>query len=263
MVSRSGLIDSPCSSVSSPTFTTAVIWSPGRTCTRPLRNRAAPTPPAMTVITRAPYRRPSSRSSARFAACAVPKSRKAQSVVRSRPLEPVGDGDDALAQPVDVEADGLEGVGGDPVADRDAQQQVLAAHVVVAEGQRLAGGQVEDPAGLRRERDAAARGAVRAAPAGTTAASAPCAAGAGWGLGLGREQPGGDRVTDLLGGDAHLLDRGQREVPGHVEEAEQQVLGADEGVVGGAGGVDGGPHGGPGPLGEAAALEAPPALGPG
>ena len=41
----------PCITTSSPVLTMAVISDWGRTCTSPLRKRAAPTPPARTVIT--------------------------------------------------------------------------------------------------------------------------------------------------------------------------------------------------------------------
>src|SRR3954452_15081883 len=41
----------PCSTMSSPVFTTAVMSAGGTTSIRPRRNRAAPTPPARAVIT--------------------------------------------------------------------------------------------------------------------------------------------------------------------------------------------------------------------
>src|SRR5689334_3106788 len=50
IVSRSGLMSSPCRTMSSPVFTTAVTSPGSRTTTTPRNNRAAPTPPASTVI---------------------------------------------------------------------------------------------------------------------------------------------------------------------------------------------------------------------
>src|SRR5690242_489231 len=48
----SGLMCSPCSTASSPTLTIAVTDRGSTACTSPARKRAAPTPPARTVITR-------------------------------------------------------------------------------------------------------------------------------------------------------------------------------------------------------------------
>src|SRR5579872_101069 len=50
MVSRSGLMCRPCSTVSSPVLTTTVSSSGGTTLTIPRSRRAAPTPPARAVI---------------------------------------------------------------------------------------------------------------------------------------------------------------------------------------------------------------------
>src|SRR4051812_16460528 len=47
---------SPWNTASSATFTIATMSEGGCTCTRPPRSLAAPTPPARTVITAAPYR---------------------------------------------------------------------------------------------------------------------------------------------------------------------------------------------------------------
>src|SRR3712207_4516698 len=49
-VSRSGQTRRPCSQMSSPTLTTAVISDPGPSAAlRPIRKRAPPTPPTRTV----------------------------------------------------------------------------------------------------------------------------------------------------------------------------------------------------------------------
>ena len=201
--------------MSSPTLTTAVISSGGRTCTRPVRKRAAPTPPAMTVITAGTL--PAGRVSPR---------RRPSRVARACSIASVAF-DHGLAESVDVEADGPERLGRDPVGHRHGEEQVLAAEVVVAEGERLAGREVEDPAGLRRERDAAPVAAVGAAPA-----SPATTAGPGRRFCLGREQATVTSSRSCFEVTPAASITAMPTLPGHVEDAEQEVLGADEGVVG-------------------------------
>ena len=112
--------------------------------------------------------------------------------------------DDLLADPVEVRAELLQHLGGDALALADqAEQDVLGADVGVAELQRLAQGQLEHLLGARGERDVAA---------GRLLALADDL------LDLGAHGLQGDvEALQRLGGDALAL----------VDEAEQDVLGAD------------------------------------
>ena len=116
--------------------------------------------------------------------------------------------DDLLADPRQVGAELDEDLGGDALALADqAEQDVLGADVVVAELQRLAQGQLEDLLRPRREGDVPGR--RRAALADDLLDLAA--------HGLERDA----EALERLGGDAFAL----------VDQAEQDVLGADVGVV--------------------------------
>ena len=95
-VSRSGEMCSPCSTVSSPTLTMAVISSAGSTSIMPRRRRAAPTPPASAAITVARrgvagHGKPSAQDSG-VTAWLRPGRRCARlpACRRSEPLPPIG-----------------------------------------------------------------------------------------------------------------------------------------------------------------------------
>ena len=112
--------------------------------------------------------------------------------------------DDLLADPVEVGAELDQHLGGDALALADqAEQDVLGADVVVAELQRLAQGELEHLLGARRERDVAARRLLALA----------------------------DDLLDLgadgLQRDAEALQRLGRDALALVDQAEQDVLGAD------------------------------------
>ncbi len=112
--------------------------------------------------------------------------------------------DDLLADPVEVRAELDQHLGGDALALADqAEQDVLGADVVVAELQRLAQRQLEHLLGARRERDVAARRLLA-----LTDDLLDLGA-----HGLQRDA----EALEGLGGDALTL----------VDEAEQDVLGAD------------------------------------
>ena len=116
--------------------------------------------------------------------------------------------DDLLAHPVEVGAELHEHLGGDALALADqAEQDVLGADVVVAELQRLAQRQLEDLLGPRGEGDVTGRRLLALA----------------------------DDLLDLA---AHALQRDAQRLEGLggdalalVDEAEQDVLGADVVVV--------------------------------
>ena len=116
--------------------------------------------------------------------------------------------DDLLADPVEVGAELDEHLGGDALALADqAEQDVLGADVVVAELQRLAQRQLEDLLGARGERDVAGRGLLALADDLLDLRA----------HGLERDA----EALEGLGGDALAL----------VDQAEQDVLGADVVVV--------------------------------
>ena len=101
-----------------------------------------------------------------------------------------------------------EHLGGDALALADeAEQDVLGADVVVAELQRLAQRELEHLLGAGRERDVAGR--RRAALADDLL----------------------DLVADRLERDAQRLERLRRDAFALVDQAEQDVLGADVAVV--------------------------------
>ena len=112
--------------------------------------------------------------------------------------------DDLLADPVEVGAELDQDLGRDALALADqAEQDVLGADVVVTELQRLAQAELEDLLGARRERDVPARGLLALA----------------------------DGLLDLgpngLQRDVEALERLGRDAFTLVDEAEQDVLGAD------------------------------------
>ena len=116
--------------------------------------------------------------------------------------------DDLLAHPVEVGAELDQHLGGDALALADqAEQDVLGADVVVAELQRLAQRQLEHLLGARRERDVPGRRLLALA----------------------------DDLLDLLAHglqrDAQRLQRLGGDALALVDEAEQDVLGADVVVV--------------------------------
>ena len=116
--------------------------------------------------------------------------------------------DDLLAHAAQVGAQLDEHLGGDALALADeAEQDVLGADVVVAELQRLAQRQLEHLLGARRERDVAAR----------------------------RRPTLADDLLDLvahgLERDAERLERLGRDAFALVDQAEEDVLGADVVVV--------------------------------
>ncbi len=116
--------------------------------------------------------------------------------------------DDLLAHPVEVRAELDEHLGGHTLALADqAEQDVLGADVVVAELQRLAQRQLQDLLRPRREGDVSAGGLLTLA----------------------------DDLLDLLAhglqGDAQALQSLGRDSLTLVDEAEQDVLGADVVVV--------------------------------
>ena len=116
--------------------------------------------------------------------------------------------DDLLADPVEVGAELDQHLGGDALALADqAEQDVLGADVVVAELQRLAQRELEDLLGPRRERDVPGRRLLALA----------------------------DDLLDLLADglerDAERLERLGGDALALVDQAEQDVLGADVVVV--------------------------------
>ena len=116
--------------------------------------------------------------------------------------------DDLLADPVEVGAELDEHLGGDALALADQpEQDVLGADVVVAELQRLAQRQLEHLLGPRRERDVPARRLLTLA----------------------------DDLLDLLAhsleGDAEALQGLRGHAFALVDQAEQDVLGADVVVI--------------------------------
>ena len=116
--------------------------------------------------------------------------------------------DDLLADTRQVGAEALEHLGGDALALADqTEQHVLGADVAVAELQRLAQRELEDLLRPRGERRRAGRG--RAGQA--------------------------DRLLDLLAHglerDAERLERLGRDALALVDQAQEDVLGADEAVV--------------------------------
>ena len=116
--------------------------------------------------------------------------------------------DDLLTDPVQVGAELDQHLGGDTLALADqAEQDVLGADVVVAELQRLAQAQLEHLLGARGERDVAGRRLLALA----------------------------DDLLDLAAhafeGDAQRLQRLGRYALALVDQAEQDVLGADVVVV--------------------------------
>ena len=116
--------------------------------------------------------------------------------------------DDLLAHPVEVGAELDEHLGGNALALADeAEQDVLGADVVVAELQRFAQGQLEHLLGARRERDVAGRLLLTLADDVLHLLA----------HGVERDAEGLQR----LGGDTLTL----------VDQAEQNVLGADVVVV--------------------------------
>ena len=116
--------------------------------------------------------------------------------------------DDLLADPVEVGAELDQHLGGDALALADqAEQDVLGADVVVAELQRLAQRQLQHLLGPRRERDVPGRGLLALADDLLDLLAD----------GLERDA---ERLQGL-GGDAFAL----------VDQAEQDVLGADVVVV--------------------------------
>ena len=153
----------------------------------------------------------SSTSEPRWAGSLWPlpsRSRPAGSLPPGRTLVARQQLDDLLAHPGQVGAELHEHLGGDALALTDeAEEDVLGADVVVAELQRLAQRQLEHLLGAGRERDVARR--RRAALA--------------------------DDLLDLaahgLEGDAERLERLGGDAFALVDQAEQDVLGADVVVV--------------------------------
>ena len=116
--------------------------------------------------------------------------------------------DDLLADPVEVGAELDQHLGGDALALADqAEQDVLGADVVVAELQRLAQRQLQHLLGPRRERDVPARRLLALADDLL------------------------DLLADALQGDAEALQRLGGDALALVDQAEQDVLGADVVVV--------------------------------
>ena len=116
--------------------------------------------------------------------------------------------DDLLADPVEVGAELDQHLGGDALALADQpEQDVLRADVVVAELQRLAQRQLQHLLGPRRERDVPARRLLALADDLL------------------------DLLADALEGDAEALQGLRGDALTLVDQAEQDVLGADVVVV--------------------------------
>src|SRR5581483_6972302 len=116
--------------------------------------------------------------------------------------------DDGLPNAVQVRAELLEDLGGDPLALADeAEQDVLGPDVVVAELEGLAKRELQDLLGPRRERDVAGRS------------------------GLTLPDDLLDLLADGLEGDVQRLERLGGDPLALVDEAEQDVLGPDVVVV--------------------------------
>src|SRR5581483_6232492 len=116
--------------------------------------------------------------------------------------------DDGLPNAVQVGAELLEDLGGDPLALADeAEQDVLGPDVVVAELEGLAKRELQDLLGPRRERDVAGRS------------------------GLTLPDDLLDLLADGLEGDVQRLERLGGDPFALVDEAEQDVLGPDVVVV--------------------------------
>ena len=118
------------------------------------------------------------------------------------------DADDLVADLVEVDAQGLEHAGGDPLAFADqAEQQVLRADVVVAQAARLVDGQLDHPLGARRQADLADDRPV-AAPDDEL-----------------------DGRADLGQLDVHVLEDARGHALALADEAQEQMLRADVVVV--------------------------------
>ena len=118
------------------------------------------------------------------------------------------DPDDLVADLVEVDAEGLQHTGGDPLALADeAQEQVLRADVVVSQPAGLVDGQLDDALRARRQADLADDRAIAASDDEL------------------------DRGPDLGQLDVHVLEHARGHAFALADEAQEQVLRADVVVV--------------------------------